>query len=108
MLESLSKTLVKIRVPIFILFVSSLFIDAFIQKNYDLELAFSILTWLLVVRAFNLKSSVTFKVSLIFLGILLVLFVIARTHPLVERISTWIYLFLAVGVIQQFREITAK
>lgn len=101
--------LAEIRRFIFLAFLFAVFGDTlFVTSASDWRLLFIILLWLLTIKAYNFKSTATFKVALCYLAVLFLLFFVARTHPLTERISTWIFLFLGVGIIQQFFEIRAQ
>lgn len=107
-LSKASHAIVKIRSLFLLLFCIAIFIDAVMEKKSDAALLFIIVSWLLAVQGYAFKSTATFKVALGFLIFLFILFPFARTNPLVERVSTWIYLFLVVGIVQQFRELSAR
>ena len=74
----------------------------------DIRLFILVGLWLLIGKMFRLTSIATFKVTLVFLIVLSFLFIFAREHASVERIASWVYIFLAVGVIQQLWESRKK
>ena len=95
----------KIRSALLVLFFVGVALDVFFLKvSSDLFLFLLIFLWILVSKVYGYKSTATFKVTLFFVLLLLALFIITPGQTSSERISTWIYLFLAVGIIQQWRE----
>lgn len=64
--------------------------------------------WISILKFYRFKSNSTFKVSLVFLILLFIFFVFARNSPTTEKIATYIYLFLVVGVIHQFAELRSR
>jgi len=86
----------------FIAIVADLF---FFAQSSDIRYALLILYWLFVVRALRFQSDATFKLTLGLLGALFLFFIFDRTSLVTEKIATWIYLFLWVGVIQQWLEL---
>lgn len=80
----------------------------YFQVSSDLRLFLLIALWVVVTRIYGLKSDSTFKLALGFLGLLFVFFIFNRNDPVTDKITTWIYLLLIVGVIQQFVEIKNK
>lgn len=83
--------------------------DLFLFKtNFDLRLFILIGLWLFIVKVYRLKSDSTFKLALVFLILLFIFFIFDYESFTTERIAVWIYLILAVGVIQQLFEIKEK
>lgn len=70
----------------------------------DLRLFSLLLLWLFVSKLYRLTSVSTFKLTLVFLFILFFLFIFFRDKPCTERIASWIYVYLFIGVIQQLFE----
>jgi len=64
--------------------------------------------WILIGKMFRLTSIATFKITLVFLLILSVFFIVTKDYPAVERMASWVYIFLVIGVIQQFLESRKK
>ena len=60
--------------------------------------------WLVIGKMFRLTSIATFKVTLVFLVVLSIYFIFLREHPSVERLASWVYISLAIGVVQQLWE----
>jgi len=90
----------------FSIFAIAIFADLFLfAQSSDVRYALLILFWLIIVRTLRLQSDATFKLTLGFLGILFLFFIFDRTSLVTEKIATWIYLFLWVGVIQQWLEL---
>lgn len=101
----------KFRNVLFFLFCIGVIIDVFYMSSLpmsyssDLRIFFLLAVWLFVEKIWKFGSVATFKVALVFLVVLFFLFTFFRTQPSVERVATWIYLLLLIGIIQQFLEI---
>lgn len=101
--------IVKFRLAILTLFFVGIITDVFFFPiASDIRLLLLILFWIFIIKIYNFNSTATFKVSLVYLGLLFILFIFFRNNPSLERVSTWIYLFLSIGLVQQFKEIRAK
>lgn len=95
----------RLRVPLITLFFAGVLTDVFYLKfSYDTFLFTFILLWILIIKLYRFKSSVTFKVILIYLLLLLMLFIAVPNQSFSERLTVWIYLLLIVGIFQQWRE----
>lgn len=81
--------------------------DIFLNSRSDINLLLLCLLWVLIIKLFNFKSAMTFKVALIFLAILFFLFIISPSQGHIERVATWVVLFLVLGIVQQFGEVTS-
>lgn len=81
----------------------------FITKTLDLgsdaRLFLFVIFWLLISKVAKFSSFATFRITLFFLALLSILFIFAREHGSIERIATWVYIFLLVGIVQQFIEL---
>lgn len=71
----------------------------------DLRLFAPLLLWFFISKIFNFTSAATFTLTLIFLIVFSIFFIFLRDHYAVERLSSWIYIYLATGAIQQLLEI---
>lgn len=71
----------------------------------DARIFLLFLLWIIAVKLMHLKSAETFKLTLAFLILLALLFIFFPTHASVERIATYVYIYLLVGIIQQFLEL---
>lgn len=80
------------------------FFPIILDWGSDFRLFLIVLVWLFTVRISNFTSRATFKLTLGFLILLSVLFIFFPTYPPTERIASWIYIFLAIGITQQFFE----
>lgn len=60
--------------------------------------------YILSILFYRLSSRTTFRLSLILLGIMFFEFIFTGTSAKTEKAAVWIFFFLAVGIIQQFRE----
>lgn len=70
----------------------------------DIRLFIFLILWIFIERISSFTSIATFKLTLLFLIIFSILFVFFRQLPAIERVGSWIYIFLATGVIQQLFE----
>ena len=102
------KILRPFRILLFMFFFLGVFFDVFQPIPSDGRLFLLLFLWIFIIQLFAFKSTATFKVALGFLGVLFFLFLFARNHPSLDRFSTWIYFFLLIGIIQQFREISSQ
>lgn len=78
--------------------------ESYIDLNPDIRLFSLLILWLVIVRFSRFTSIATFKLTLIFLIILSVFFVFFRDNAAVERLASWVYIYLLTGVIQQLFE----
>ncbi len=110
MIELFHRLIFRIR-PIFrpVLVVGILGDIFFIESNSDLLTFFLLFVWILSILAFNLKGKHSFIVALVllFLAQILAIFRVDLTPPVtsLEKTVVWAYLFLAVGVIKQAKEL---
>jgi len=74
----------------------------------DIRLFALLLLWIVIIKISHFTSIATFKIALVFIVILSFLFVFFPNIYSVERITSWIYLFLVTGVIQQLFEAKKK
>ncbi len=97
------------QVFLLVLFLISFIVDVFfVPSTFDLgsdaRLFSLVLLWLFLSKLSHFTSKSTFKVTIGFLIILFFFFLFFRTSPILDRIASWIYIFLCIGVVQQFLE----
>lgn len=103
------KKIKEFKVLLLVVFLIGFIIDIFffpvvLDVASDLRLFFIVFLWLFIVKASHFSSRATFKIALLFLILLSVLFFFSTINPQIERIASWIYIFLLIGIIQQFFE----
>lgn len=74
----------------------------------DLRLLFFVIFWLFISKVSKFSSTATFKINLVFLGLLSVLFIFFREQPSIDRVASWVYIYLFLGVLQQLFEMNKK
>ena len=92
--------------PVFLVgfVVDVFFYPVVLDWGSDFRLFLIVLLWIFIVKRSHFGSRATFKIALGFLVLLFTLFVFFSSHPAIERIASWIYIFLLIGIIQQFFE----
>lgn len=101
-----------LRLLLLLVYIAGFIADIFVIKlkliytdwDSDIRLFSLLLLWLVIGRAYHFTSLTTFKLSLCFLVIFSFIFIFFRDHPSIERIASWIYIYLAVGLVQQVFE----
>lgn len=88
-------------------------IDVFLLSSQlslwsDTRLIFIILFWLFLSKFFKFNYITTYKFVLVNLFLLFFLFLFFRTSSQIERVAELVYIFLALGVFQQFKDILFK
>ena len=99
------KQLRRFRFFLITIFFIGVIVDIFSNANSDASLLMLCVLWILIIKLFNFKSAKTFKVTLAFLVTLFLLFIISPDQKPIERVATWIFLFLFLGIFQQYKEI---
>lgn len=84
------------------------FIPTTFDIRSDIRLFFLLALWIFLSRISHFTSQATFKVTIGFLIILCFLFLFFHTDLSIERVASWMYVFLLIGVIQQFFELRTK
>ncbi len=89
-------------------FISFIFDVFFLPSTFDLasdvRLFFLVFLWLFLSKLSHFTSRSTFKVTIGFLIILFLFFLLFPASPILDRIASWIYIFLCIGVVQQLLE----
>lgn len=103
----------ELQILLLLIFFAGFLFDVFfypiiLDWGSDFRLFLIVFVWLFTIRISHFTSRATFKLTLMFLILLFVLFIFFPTYPPVERIASWIYIFLVIGVTQQFFENTQK
>lgn len=101
------KLLRRLRFFLITIFFIGVIVDIFSNVNSDMSLLLLCALWILAIKLFNFKSATTFIVTLAFLVALFFFFLISPDQKSIERAATWIFLFLALGIVQQFREVAS-
>lgn len=70
----------------------------------DVRLLILLFFWLFLVRTLRFTSIATFKLTLVILIVLSIIFIFAPDNQSVERLASWVYILLVTGVVQQFFE----
>jgi len=76
----------------------------FITGNSDIRIFGILGLYITAVFFYKLKSRLTFLFGLVLLGIMYIEFLFTGTSPATEKAAVWLYLFLAIGIIQKLRE----
>lgn len=100
------------RIVFLVVFLTGFIADAFfvkLQNTYtdwgaDARLFLLLTLWVIIAKASRYTSTATFKLTLAFLTILSFFFIFFRGHPSIERLASWVYIYMATGVIQQLFE----
>jgi len=72
----------------------------------DVRLFLLVFLWIFMKKVYNFTSVITFKLTGLFLAFFSFFFIFFRDHPSVERLASWVYVYLVIGVIQQLLEAT--
>ncbi len=112
MIKFLRKIAFRFRSFLWPVLVVGILVDIFfIKSNSDPVTFFLLFVWILTVLAFNLKGKHSFIAALVLLLLaqVLAIFRVDLTPPVtsLEKTVVWAYLFLAVGVIKQVKELMA-
>lgn len=76
----------------------------FFSSGNDVRTLLIVVFWLMTIIGFRLGSDATFKLTLVLIILLSILFAVARDAIPVEKISVLIYVLLIVGILQQLKE----
>lgn len=71
----------------------------------DARIFLLVFLWIIAAKIIHLRSTETFKLTLAFLILLAFLFIFFPKHTSMERIATYVYIYLFAGIVQQFLEL---
>lgn len=87
------------------LFVIAILSDVlFLDESSDLVIFGVLITYLFLVKIFQIKSKSAFLLSLSLLGAMFFSYLISSTSSPTEKLAVWSVLFLIIGIIQRWRE----
>ncbi len=87
------------------LLVTVIFADIiFLNKSSDLIIFSVLILYSVAIKIFNLKSRLAFFISLFLLVMMFSSYLFSGTSVSTEKAAVWLILFLAIGIIQQWRE----
>ncbi len=86
------------------IFLSVIADIVFIVGGSDFRIYGILILYIVNILLYRLNSRTTFRFSLILLGIMFLEFIFSGTSEKTEKAAVWIFLFLAVGIIQQLKE----
>jgi len=86
------------------IFLSVIADIVFIVGGSDFMIYGILILYIVSILFYRLSSRTTFRLSLILLGVMFLEFIFSGTSQKTEKAAVWIFFFLAVGIIQQFRE----
>ena len=76
----------------------------FIKGNSDIRIFGILGIYVAAASFYKLKGRLTFLFGLALLGIMFIEFLFTQTSPATEKAAVWLYLFLAIGIVQKLRE----
>lgn len=92
---------------VFTLIIFGIFLDVFFFKiNSDIRLFGILAFYVISILLFKLTSKITFLICLFILLAMYVGFLFSGASIITEKIAVWFVLFIAVGIIQQWNEIS--
>lgn len=91
------------QIVIFTLIVGTIFVDSlFIKNSSDFVMFGTVLLYVVFAHFVGMKSKTTFLLCLGLLSMMFVYFLFTRASIATEKLAVWLYLFLIVGIIQQW------
>ncbi len=76
----------------------------FVSISSDLIIFTLLAFYVFISLLFKAKSRLTFSLCLVFLSMLFIEYIKSGASDKAEKIAVWLVLFIAVGIIQQWRE----
>ncbi len=76
----------------------------FMPGSSDIRIFSLLAIYISAVRFYRIKSVITFYWCLILLLLMFMLFLLRGPAPDTEKTAVWLFLFMMIGVIQQWRE----
>jgi hypothetical protein len=86
-------------------FVGILWDIFFIPNHTDKGMLLLIVLWYLITYLLKLRSTATLRLTLLLLVLLGFVYTFFHTSISLERLATWVYLFVLFALVQQFFEI---
>lgn len=108
-LKKISTFLSKYKKIIFLILILGIFYDSFfILVSYDL-ITFGILIFYgILVKLLNVKSKSTFLLCLLLLVVMFGSYLYSGTSIATEKAAVWLFLFMAMGVFQEWMNVNRK
>lgn len=75
-----------------------------VNLNSDIRLFFFLLLWIFLSKISHYTSMATLRITIFFIVLLFLLYIFFPTYPPVERVASWVYMFLLISIVQQFFE----
>lgn len=75
-----------------------------IEGSLDIRIFGILGIYLISIFFYKLKSRLTFLFSLVLLGVIFISFILTKTSASTEKAAVWLFLFLLIGTVQQWRE----
>lgn len=76
----------------------------FLKKSSDFVTFSILIIYVVFIKMFQIKSKSTFLLSLALLGGMFISYLLTGASIPTEKAAVWLILFLAVGIIQQWKE----
>ena len=90
-----------------VIFLGILADPIFITGNSDLRIFGILGLYITAVFFYKLKSRLTFLFGLVLLAIMYIEFLFTGASPATEKAAVWLFFFLLLGIIQQWKETSA-
>lgn len=103
--KNLSTFLCENKRTILSIFALLIIVESLIKKStLDVILFGGLCLYGIFIKIFQIKSNVTFLLCIVFLIMMSLDYLLTSASISTEKIAVWFILFLAIGVIQQWRE----
>ncbi len=105
--KKLASLLKKHKKIVFSLIILGILQDIFLSKiNSDIRLFGLLGLYIICISVFKISSKITFLICIFALIAIYLGFLFSGASVITEKIAVWFVLFLAVGIIQQWNEIS--
>lgn len=91
-------------VVVFAVLLGVLVDPLFIKGNSDLRIFAILGLYVAAISFYELKSRLTFLFGFVLLGVMFVEFIFTGTSESTEKAAVWLFFFLLIGIIQQWKE----
>lgn len=103
--HALYRTLKESKQIILTIFVLSLVQDIFFGKgSSDVRIFVTLFLYMVISRFYRLGSRLTYGICLFVLAAMVAGFLFSGPSESTEKAAVWLFIFLLVGIIQQWRE----